>query len=129
MTGKRGDRQTKVYKSGAGFSWGLFLFSLGLALYPLFFVWVLFCVWSWVPCLRLCEVDDHTDGALDAADGADFDVADDQAAGEEHHPRDCQPLAECGATVSRGSEQIRTHEAQEAKIEAKKPKSHRCPEG
>ena len=34
-----------------------------------------------MPCLRLCEVDDHVDGALDAADGADFDVADDQAAG------------------------------------------------
>ena len=45
------------------------------------FFLVLFCVWSCVPCLRLCEVDDHADGALDAVDGADFDVADDQAAG------------------------------------------------
>ena len=34
-----------------------------------------------MPCLRLCEVDDHSGGALDAAHGADFDVADDQAAG------------------------------------------------
>ena len=29
----------------------------------------------------LLTVDDHADGALDAADGAVFDVADDQAAG------------------------------------------------
>ncbi len=34
-----------------------------------------------MPCLCLCEVHDHADGALDAADSADFDVADDQAAG------------------------------------------------
>ena len=34
-----------------------------------------------MPCLCLGEVDDHADGALGAADGADFDVADDQAAG------------------------------------------------
>ena len=33
-----------------------------------------------MPCLRLCEVDDHADGALDAADDADFVFADDQAA-------------------------------------------------
>ena len=32
-----------------------------------------------MPCLRLCEVDEHADGAHHAADEADFDVADDQA--------------------------------------------------
>ena len=31
--------------------------------------------------LRLCEADDHADGALHAADCADFEAADDQAAG------------------------------------------------
>ena len=32
-------------------------------------------------CYVLLTVDDHADAALDAAHGADFDVADDQAAG------------------------------------------------
>ena len=55
--------------------WGLILLVWVLCFFS--FLWVLFCVWSCVPCLRLCEVDDH----VDAADGADFDVADDHAAG------------------------------------------------
>ena len=42
---------------------------------------MLFCVWSCASSLRLCEVDDDVDGDVDAADAADFDVADDQAAG------------------------------------------------
>ena len=46
-----------------------------------FFWWVLCCVWSCVPCLCVCGVGDRAGGALDAADGADLDVADDQAAG------------------------------------------------
>ena len=40
--------------------------------------WVLFCVWSCMSCLRLYEVDDDAYGDVDAAD---FNVADDQAAG------------------------------------------------
>ena len=59
-----------------GFLGASFLLTLGLC-----FLWVLFCVWSCVPCLHLCEVDDHAGGALDAADDAEFDVAGDQAAG------------------------------------------------
>ena len=55
------------------FSSGLFVcvcvFSFSFSFF-VFFLRALFCTWSWVPCLRLCEVDDHADGALDAADGA-----------------------------------------------------------
>ena len=62
-----------VCKIGSQILGGLIFFCLGLV----FFFCRCCCVWSCVPCLRLCEVDDNADGALDAADGADFDVADD----------------------------------------------------
>ena len=39
-------------QSGAGSFGAYFAFSSGLLFWR-----ALFCVWSWVPCLRLCDVD------------------------------------------------------------------------
>ena len=60
-----------------------------------------------MPCLRLCEVDDHADGALDAADGADFDVADDPAAGVDDAVAD--------VAVDRNDADVTRQKAREAK--------------
>ena len=45
---------------------------------------MVFCVWSCLSCLRLCQVDDGADGDVDAADAADLHVVGDQADGVGH---------------------------------------------